>query len=111
MTAVRHSGLAQWTILLAGPLTWFTHFCLVYAAASLELTYAPAAGPASRLAIAGLTLAALALVALSAIRAAAVSPGARGSPYHRFWTAAVRLMCLLSAVAIVWQALPAALVA
>ena len=102
--------VARWMILLAGPSLWFAHFCLVYAAASLELTYYPAAGVTSRAVIAGLTLVALAITALAAWRAAAVSPGAAGSALHRFWSGATRLMCLLAAVAIVWQALPAALV-
>lgn len=103
-------GLTAWTLLLWGPSLWFLHFGLVYGIASLALTYRPAAGVPSRVAIAAATAAMLALVLVGWLRAGRYSPGDPGSDLHRFWRSATALLCLISAIAIVYQALPAVLV-
>lgn len=108
MTARRRT-VAAWTLLLWGPLVWTVHFIFIYGVASLALTLRPAAGPAPRIAIAAGTLAALALIAAAVWRADRYAAGQPGDPLFRFWTASTRMLCLISAVAVVWQALPAAL--
>jgi hypothetical protein len=102
--------LRAWTLLLWGPLLWFAHFGFVYGAASLELTLRPVAGTASRLAIAAATVAALLLVAVAAVRAPGWSPGEPRGGLHGFWTSSTRVLCLISSIAIVYQALPALIV-
>lgn len=110
MNDPRLRTIAQWGLLLWGPLVWSGHFLFVYAAASLELSLRPTAGAPSRIAIAVATVAAL--LALWAVLRTRLdlAPGEAGSGLTRFWIASTRMLCLISAIAILFQALPALLV-
>lgn len=103
-------SVRSWLLMLWAPNWWFAHFNLVYAAASLELTFRPLAGLGSRVAIGVLTVAVLAIIALPLPRVAAWSPGLPGSQQHRLWVSVTRMLIFLSAVAVVYQALPALMV-
>jgi hypothetical protein len=108
--------------LVAAPLIWAAHFLLSYATAAIWC--AKLAGPdrslaGARLAIAGYTVAALAAVALIAWRAwrqhRSVDPALpddrdTAAARHRFLAVATLLLAGLSALAICYAALAAALV-
>lgn len=101
-------------LLIAGPLIWFAHFLFIYAVNSLRCIRAPDALGAWW---AGLPLGAWiiilsALVALLAMACISVHQHRRiqsagRSTLHARLTSA---LCLLSAMAIVWQTLPVFLV-
>jgi len=104
--------MARWAFLLGGLLVWTAHFVGVYAVASVGDVMGEADSAGVRLVIGGLTAACLAVDAL--VLAAAVR---RWSPVMPpgdqdvvgFWRAVGGAGALLSAAAVLWQALPALL--
>ena len=110
----RREARRAWTGLLAPPTIWFAHFGFVYAAASLEIVLTGSAGPASRLAIGLATLAALGLIGWYALRARHYAPGedvpGEGTDVSRFWVSVLRILAGVSAVGVLYQAMPALLV-
>lgn len=106
--------IGKWAVLLAGPVIWFAHLGFVYAAASLEIAFAFEAGLASRLAVGVATVAGLAATAgigWAAWRGRIPRWETPQEDLTGLWRKAAGLLCLLSFVAILWQGLPALLVA
>lgn len=97
-----------WLALLAPPTIWFLHFGFVYAAASLEMVFEQRAGLLSRLAIGAGTLAALLLIGWIGWDSPRFAP--RPEKVRGFWIAVTRLLALVSAIGIAYQAAPALLV-
>jgi hypothetical protein len=96
--------------MLTGPVIWFAHFVLLYGAEALICT-PPLARPG---AMTWFTIAATlaALAALGMFAAMAMRRPAAGSRDHSdvgFLRAASLLLALLSAIAMVWVALPTAI--
>lgn len=105
--------LRKWAVFLGGPLVWGAHFTLIYAAASLEITYRFEAYLPSRIFIGIVTLAALALVAWLGILTWRGGLPKWETPWEDLtglWRKAAGAMYALSFVAIAWQSLPALLV-
>lgn len=105
--------LGKWAVLLAGPVIWFAHLGIVYAAASLEIAFTFEAGLASRLAIVAATFAGLAATAgigWAAWRGRIPRWETRQEDLTGLWRKAAGFLCLLSFFAILWQGLPALLV-
>lgn len=107
MTAERRSVLA-WVALLGPPTLWFAHFGFVYAAASVEIVFLWRAGLPSRLVIAGGTLLALGLVWACWRWLPRVLPEPECD--RGLWRTAGGWLALVSAIAILFQAMPALLV-
>ena len=108
------STIGKWAVLLAGPVIWFAHLGFVYAAASLEIAFVFEAKLASRLAVGAATLAGLAATAgigWAAWRGRIPRWETPQEDLTALWRKAAGLLCLLSFVAILWQGLPALLVA
>lgn len=106
----RRATFVRWFVLLAGPLAWAGHFLFVYGVASLELTLTWTAGWVSRLAIGVATVGAVAFVLLlmRAVQKGRLPHWGSGDDHLRvFWRYVTVALCLLSAIAILWQALPA----
>lgn len=102
----------KFAILLAGPIIWGTHFTLVYGAASLELTLVKEVGLPSRLFIGLATLASLALIGWIAWSVRSGRLPHWESPQEdltSLWRRGTFYFCLLSFIAVLWQALPAIL--
>lgn len=122
MSASQHSRDTLWTMIQA-PIVWALHFTLCYVVAAIwcakaeswHVSLAPA-----RLAVAGLTLIALAWLAVLTMRAWRQSGLGEGHwlPHdadtiearHHFLGTATLFLCGLSVVAVIFTALPAALI-
>lgn len=92
----------SWTLLLGGLLVWALHFFALYAVASIFLT-----SDTARLLTVAVTLLCLVLNALLFVRVASVQADVE---LTRWMRSLALLGVSLSVVAILWQALPAALV-
>lgn len=106
--------LAKFAVLLGGPMIWFVHLGLVYGGASLGLTLTFGAPTSARLFIAAATLVSLAAIAWIAREARRGRLPRWESPQEdlaQFWRKATFLLCLLSFFGVLWQGLPALLVA
>jgi hypothetical protein len=106
MTA-RPLSLSHLVLALAGPIVWAAHFFILYLAASFACTSAGTAHDAVRWIGAGATAAALALLAVWSVRFRKTARGSAGGPSQpevRFAFAVP--LTLLSAIAILWSALP-----
>lgn len=91
-----------WSLLLGGLIVWSVHFFALYAIASILLTTVPA-----RLATLGVTLLCLGADLILFRQARRSSPADRTER----WMRGVALSGLaISAVAIIWQAMPALLI-
>lgn len=101
--------MIRWLYLLAGPSSWLLHFAAVYAVASVADVAGRADQPAALWTVAALTAAGLAanggLLVWGVRRPRFL--GAMDPELARFWQAAGAGGALLSAVAILWQGLPA----
>jgi hypothetical protein len=97
--------------MLTGPVIWFAHFVLLYGAEALICT-PPLARPGAMTSITvAATLAALGALAIF-VAILMRRPAAAGSRDHGdvgFLRAASLLLALLSAIAVVWVALPTAI--
>lgn len=91
----------RWRDMLAGPLVWTAHFFILYGIGEFGGN-----GTVSRLLVAALTL--IALAALAILRRQM-----RGRPdddgFHQWQHRLTQMLLLLSAIAILWQSLPALL--
>lgn len=92
----------SWTLFLGGLLVWALHFFALYAVASIFLT-----SDTARLLTVAVTLLCLVLNALLFVRVASVQADVE---LTRWMRSLALLGVSLSVVAILWQALPAALV-
>lgn len=101
--------MIRWLYILAGPLIWLLHFAAVYLAASVADVAGRADQPVALWTVAALTAAGLAanggLLVWSGRRPRFLS--AMDAELAGFWQAAGAGGALLSAVAILWQGLPA----
>lgn len=99
--------MRTWAFILGGPTIWTAHFFGVYALASLGAVLSSAEAPNWRLAIALFSAACLtcALV-LAGLAVRRLRSAPREAP-ARFAAELATVGAVLSAVAIVWQALPA----
>ena len=109
MTAPRTRPLADFLRIVAGPVVWFLHLVLLYGAEALLCM--PPAGSGRTTIWVGVSatvaaLAALVLVAVATLRAEGRSRHA-GATFLRDTTLS---LALLSAVGVIWNALPLALV-
>lgn len=103
--------------LLLGPSLWALHFLVVYVAAAIACARAPEALTAVRAGIGGATVAALVAIVLLMLPAwrewrragDAPSDGGTREGRQRLLAFTALLLCGLSAVAVVFSALPAAL--
>lgn len=94
--------MRTWSLLLAGPILWAVHFFTLYIVASVFLTTTLARG---------LTLAITAACLAAAAFAARRARRQMGETAMDQWVRTVALVGLgISAVAIVWQGLPALLI-
>ena len=100
--------LIAWALLLGPPSAWFAHFGFVYAVASIGIVASGEAGAVPRIVIAIGTLGALVAVVTMALLARRFAPDPQ--PARRFWPPLVRILALVSAIGIVYQALPALIV-
>ena len=100
--------MPRWIEMLAGLIVWAIHFGGVYAIASIGAVVSRADDPVWRAAGLIFSLACAAAAGLLLIRA--LQKPAPSVELDRFMTAVARVGALLALVAIVWQALPAAIV-
>lgn len=99
------------TSLIAAPVIWAAHFLFCYILVSLDCAYG---FPGVYLAIGAATLLALALIGWIAWAnyrkwLAARGTGQPGSDVGRFFSLNSMLLCVVSAVSLVWVAFPAVL--
>ena len=109
MTAPRTRPLSDFLLIFAGPVVWFIHLVLLYGAEALLCM--PPAGSERAMIWVGVSATAGALGALVVVAIAA--PRADGRSRHAgatFLRNTTLLLALLSAVGVVWNALPLALV-
>lgn len=100
--------LTPWVAMLGPPTLWFVHFGFVYASASLEMMFTERATLLSRLVIAGGTLLFLAVIGWLGWKAPRFAPVA--GKVREFWIGVTRITAAVSAIAVVYQAMPALLV-
>jgi hypothetical protein len=99
--------MKRWLFLLAGPLIWTGHFFGVYGIASIADVLTEADDPLARMIVFAFSAAcalAAALVGAAAWRAAR----RQGDDLDRFTVSVAGLGAAVAFVAILWQALPAA---
>lgn len=98
--------MRRWLLMLAGLLVWTVHFLGVYGIASVAEVVDRADAPPARWTVGAFTLACIA--ADAAIGAAALRSLRRETDgLNRFIAKAAALAAGLSAIAVIWQGLPA----
>jgi hypothetical protein len=111
MSAPRTRPLVDLLRLFVGPVVWFLHLALLYGAEALICT--PPVGPVRAMIWLGLAATAVALGILVFL-AAGPAPRANGRPSVHTGAAYLhnmtRLLAFLSAIGVIWNALPVALV-
>lgn len=109
MTATRARPLGDFLQVLVGPVVWFLHLVLLYGAEALICM--PPAGSGTAAFWVGVTGTAGALGAL--VAAAVFAPGKQGAGEHvgaTFLRSITLTLALLSAVGVIWNALPLTLI-
>jgi hypothetical protein len=111
MSAPRTRPLADLLRLLVGPVVWFLHLVVLYGAEALICT--PPVGPEQAMMWLGAAATGAAVAAL-VILVATPAPGVDQRPGQHTGAAFLRnttlLLALLSAIGVIWNALPLALV-
>ena len=109
MTAPRTRPLSEFLRVLVGPVVWFLHLVLLYGAEAL--TCMPPAGSGRAIIWIGISATAGALGSLVLVAVSVLRPDGRsrhtGATFLRDTTLS---LALLSAVGVIWNALPLALV-
>ena len=96
--------MRRWFFLLGGPLIWAGHFIFIYIVASASVQISGEATPLARNLIAGSGLFAAFAAALLVI--ASLRGGGKDA-LDAFWRTVSAFGALVSAIAILWQSLPA----
>ena len=111
MSAPRTRPLVDLLRLFVGPVVWFLHLALLYGAEALICT--PPAGSGRAMMWLG-TAATVAALGTLVLLAAVPAPRADGRPSEHMGAAYLhnmtRLLAFLSAIGVIWNALPVALV-